>query len=96
MWIWVSRATGLPKVVCKQDFQPTVGPRGTTIGSGDWQAYVPVSRLIELRAENAQLRAVVEDFLASFPKHYQGFPGKLEWSEIHRLRQALSAPEESP
>jgi hypothetical protein len=53
-------------------------------------------RYNKLRADNAKLRAVVEDFLSSFPKHYQGFPGKLEWPEIHRLKQAIEGPKESP
>lgn len=31
--------------------------------------------------------ASAEAFLASFHEHYHGFPGKLDWPEIHVLKQ---------
>lgn len=30
-------------------------------------------------------------FLESFPRHYHGFPGKMQWWEIHALKQSLEA-----
>lgn len=37
------------------------------------------------------LRAAGDKFMASFSQHYSGFPGKLQWPEIHRLKQELEA-----
>ncbi len=39
--------------------------------------------------------SATEDFLESFKAHYHGFPGKLEWPEIHVLKQKLDATKES-
>jgi hypothetical protein len=44
---------------------------------------------MDLRARVRELEEVGQAFFASFPKHYHGFPSKLEWFEIHRLKQAL-------
>jgi chromosome segregation ATPase len=48
----------------------------------------------KLEAKLAAAERVVDaarTFLDSFPRHYHGFPGKLEWFEIHGLKQKLEA-----
>ena len=51
-------------------------------------------RVLEEKAR--KLENVAQAFLDSFPKHYHGFPGKLEWWELHALKQALDPRPKEP
>lgn len=42
----------------------------------------------------AEFATAFDAFMASFANHYHGFPGKLEWPEIHALKRAREALEQ--
>lgn len=56
------------------------------------RAYLAHAAKIEaLESELVALRKAAEAFEQSFAKHYHGYPSKMEWPEIHVLKQALTA-----